>query len=232
MTFRIRFHPRARYVRLRLESDGSLVVTVPRGFDRSRVPALVAERRGWIEQARQRLARARPPAELAGLTPSRIELPAVAETWAVQYQTPDGEMPRLTEIAGTLQISAPTSVPGNSVAGLLRNWLKTRARQHLVPRVRTLADRHGFRHGRITIRNQKTRWGSCSSRANLSLNARLLFLSPEACDYVLLHELIHTEHLNHSPAFWGRVAEVAPDYRQAMTELKAAWLAMPAWVGG
>lgn len=232
MNYSVRSHPRARHVRLRVEPHGGLVVTVPSGFDRSRLPALIAERQGWIDRARQRLVRARPAAELAARKPARIELPAAGESWSVHYRAADRQRLTLDERDNALWVQGPEPHLDQEVAALLRNWLKQRARSFLLPRVQGLARRHGFSHGRITVRNQKSRWGSCSATGNLSLNARLLFLSPEACDYVLLHELVHTRHLNHSPAFWARVAEVAPAYRQAMAELKAAWLAMPAWVDG
>ncbi len=230
MNYSVRSHPRARHVRLRVEPHGGLVVTVPRGFDRSRLPALIAERQGWIDQARQRLAQARPAAEYSGLKPARIELPAVQESWQVHYQAASRQRLILVERNDALWLHGREPQPAQDVAALLRRWLKRRARNFLLPRVHELAHRHGFCHGRITIRNQKSRWGSCSANGNLSLNARLLFLSPEACDYVLLHELVHTQHLNHSAAFWARVEEVAPAYRQSMAELKTAWLAMPAWV--
>lgn len=230
MNYSVRTHPRARHVRLRVEPHGDLVVTVPRGFDRRRLPALIAEREAWIKATRARLAGARPAAELGDLMPERIELPAVGECWPLRYRPQSDGRPGLVERDGELQVDCPAEQGGPAVAALLRVWLKRRAKRALLPRVQYLAERHGFRHGKITIRNQKSRWGSCTARGNLSLNARLLLLSPAACDYVLLHELVHTEYLDHSPAFWARVAAVAPDYQDAKRELKAAWLAMPAWV--
>ncbi|TVQ27569.1 MAG: M48 family peptidase [Wenzhouxiangella sp.] len=230
MSYSVRTHPRARHVRLRVEPHGAVVVTVPRGFDRRQLPALIAERQDWIDRTRKRLVHAGPAAELAGLMPAAIKLPAVAEDWSVNYQPGDRATVRLRQRDGALCLDCPREDACQAVAAVLRDWLKRHARGHLVPRTQCLAERFGFRVGRITIRNQKSRWGSCSGRGNLSLNARLLFLSPAACDYVLLHELAHTEHLNHSPKFWARVAEVSPDYRLALRELKSAWLAMPAWV--
>ena len=230
MNYKVRTHPRARHVRLRVEPQGTVLITVPRGFDRSRLPALVAERRGWIEQVRQRLNEARPCAERAGFMPERIDLPALGERWTVHYSdNPSGRL-RLVEHAGEQSLACHGQPAAPAVAELLRDWLKRRARATLVPRVSVLAAVHGFRPGKVTIRNQKSRWGSCSARGSLSLNARLLFLSPTACDSVLLHELVHTEHLDHSPAFWARLAEVDPACQRSKQELKSAWLALPDWV--
>jgi hypothetical protein len=78
----------------------------------------------------------------------------------------------------------------------------------LFERLKELAAQHGFRYQNAGIRNQKTRWGSCSSKNNISLNIHLLNLPDHLRDYVILHELVHTEHKNHSKRFWSRLDEV------------------------
>ena len=79
---------------------------------------------------------------------------------------------------------------------------------------------YGFEHGRISVRNQKTRWGSCSKRGNLSFNWRLLFLSPEMADYVVVHELCHLARFDHSEVFWNLVAKACPDHRDIRKKMK------------
>ena len=87
-------------------------------------------------------------------------------------------------------------------------------------RVRYYAPIVGVNYGRITIRNQKTRWGSCSSKGNLNFNCLLILAPPEVLDYVVVHELCHRKHMNHSKEFWAEVEKVLPDYREAEAWLK------------
>ncbi|QOC23124.1 M48 family metallopeptidase [Wenzhouxiangella sp. AB-CW3] len=232
----IRTHPRAKHVRLRVDPHHGVIVTVPPGFDHARVPGLLAERSDWLEKVQQRLElqRAELDTAVCGKRPERVELSAFGETWAVHYRNTGGSRARLIRHDGRLEILLP-EVPDHNLldalaSAALRRWLMARARDLLVPETRRLAEQHGFRIGRITIRNQRSRWGSCSAQGNISLNARLLLCSPPACRYVLLHELAHTEHLDHSPAFWQRVAELVPDHRDCSAELRSAWRRLPAWV--
>lgn len=78
----------------------------------------------------------------------------------------------------------------------------------------------GGSYERITIRGQRTRWGSCSSRGTLSFNWRLMLAPPKVLDYVVVHELCHLTHMDHSTAFWNAVAEVMPDYKVYRNWLK------------
>lgn len=87
-------------------------------------------------------------------------------------------------------------------------------------RVEYFAKVIGVTYGKITIRNQKTRWGSCSSKGNLNFNCLLMLAPPEVLDYVVVHELCHRKQMNHSKAFWAEVEKVLPDYKEARKWLK------------
>lgn len=98
--------------------------------------------------------------------------------------------------------------------------LADRALKHIPGRVAFFAEKMGVSYGRITIRNQRTRWGSCSSKGNLNFNCLLMLTPPEVLDYVVVHELCHRRQMNHSKAFWAEVEKVLPDYKTYVKWLK------------
>ncbi len=98
------------------------------------------------------------------------------------------------------------------------------ARRLVHERIRHFMHHYGTRHsivvGKVTIRNQKSRWGSCSKKGNLNFNYKLVFLPPEIRDYVIVHEICHIKEFNHGRGFWDLVAETVPDYRELRKRLR------------
>jgi len=106
----------------------------------------------------------------------------------------------------------------NSKTEYLKN--KDRALVLIKDRVEEINRVYGFRYNRINIKNQKTRWGSCSKRGNLNFNYKIVFLSTSLLNYLVAHELCHLKEFNHSEKFWALVAEAIPDYKNCRKELK------------
>ena len=98
--------------------------------------------------------------------------------------------------------------------------LADQARDFIPTRVAHFASLVGVSYGRITIRNQRSRWGSCSSKGNLNFNCLLMLCPAEVIDYVVVHELCHRKEMNHSPRFWAEVEQIIPDYKQCQKWLK------------
>jgi predicted metal-dependent hydrolase len=98
--------------------------------------------------------------------------------------------------------------------------LRRRAASELPPQLRALAERHGLAVSRVSIRNQRSRWGSCSPRGHIALNFRLLLMPPDVREYILIHELMHLRQANHSIRFWRLVEAACPGFREAERWLK------------
>lgn len=122
--------------------------------------------------------------------------------------------------------------PGDLESGLfrLREWVREEARRYLGARLESLAREHGLAYAKLSVRFQKSRWGSCSARGGISLNAGLLFLPDRLINYILLHELCHTRHMNHSQSFWKLLFSLDPDALDRDREMRRAWKYIPLWL--
>lgn len=151
------------------------------------------------------------------------------------YRLPEGEIRRfLAEKQDWLQKHLEKVNAANQAAEeapLSAEQIRSLAQEAIVdfpPRVEAFARQLGVTYGRITIRNQATRWGSCSSQGNLNFNCLLMLAPSEVRDYVVVHELCHRKQMNHSAAFWAEVAAVLPDYREPLGWLKTEGSALMA----
>lgn len=237
IAYAVRTSSRARRASIRVSHRGAVEVVVPRGFDTHRVPAFVNAHADWIER---RVARAQRECaslepEPADGRPSRIELRAVRQEWGVRYLPSAASRITVTERSSgeshqrhELRLTGPVH-DTMACREALRRWLQRSGRRYLEPRLDSLAAQHDFEFERVTVRLQKSRWGSCSSRGTISLNAKCLFLPPELVDHLLLHELCHTVHPNHSANFHALLEQHSPRARDLRTQLREGWKYVPTW---
>ncbi len=108
-----------------------------------------------------------------------------------------------------------------TVTDLFEMWLKQEATEYIPVRTAKLAVQFGFNYKRVTIRSQKSRWGSCSANGSLSFNSRLMKFDKDVIDYVIVHELCHLKEMNHSKKFWRLVGEIIPEYKKFVVRLRA-----------
>lgn len=223
----IRRHRRARRIKLRVRPDASIEVVAPPGVARARILRMIDEHRPWIDRTRAKTLSDRRPRDERGPFPTRLRLAAEALDLPVAYAPASRD--RWDWTPARLEIRLRERDPTRARAVLV-DALKFRARERLEPRLESLAASHGLCYRRVGWRNQKTRWGSCSTQRAISLNVRLLFVPIELVDYVMAHELAHLLHPNHSPAFWGFVGQLYPDYRNARSTLRRAAEQVPEWL--
>jgi predicted metal-dependent hydrolase len=227
--FSVRKSSRAKRLTIKVFPRGRVEVVVPRRTRASEVEAFVTENARWIREARDAFAVEHLPEDLA--LPKAIRLPALKRTVRVSYERRrDLKTVRCRETGGHLRLEGAVDDEGLCLAAL-RRWLCKLARAEFEPRLRQLSLRMRAPYRKIQVRAQRTCWGSHSSTGTISLNFCLLFLRPELVRYLMIHELAHGRHMNHSPRFWKYVAQFEPDYRRLDRALTDSWREVPAWLG-
>ena len=201
-----------RYV-LRLRPDGSARVTIPRGGSLAEGRSFAERNRHWLLRQFQRLATRPAPAS----TEWRIGSEILLRGEPVKIES-------LAEVGSGLIRFGPEVIRVSDAAANLRRAISVHLRRlasgELPPKVLEHAARHGLTVRRITVRNQRSRWGSCSRRGTVSLNWRLIQSPPFVRDYIILHELMHLRQMNHSAQYWREVEQVCPEYQKAEAWLK------------
>ncbi len=207
---------RARRYILRVLADASVRVTIPRHGSRREAEAFVRTRTRWIADRRLEVEasrrdtrwRAGHPVWWRG-APCAVEVVSAGAEVAVR--------------CGDLSVTTP---PCDDYRPVLEPLMRAQAAIELPSRLRLLAERHGLRVERVTVRNQRSRWGSCSHTGNIALNWRLVQMPDTVCEYVLVHELMHLREPNHSARFWAHVEAACPGYLRARAWLRAEGLAL------
>jgi hypothetical protein len=230
--YTIKVSRRARYARLRISPHEGLIVVVPENFDRMDVPGLVESRRAWITKVQGSfdLRRVSGVSDTGAELPSRIELQGIGESWKVTYCREDRGRVLVREASCDELILSGPMHDAASCQAALESWLKLQADRKLAPQLERLASIHGFSFSEVSVRKQRSRWGSCSSRGTISLNLKLLFLPPLLVRYIMIHELCHTRHMNHSRRYWAEVARFDPDFALHDREMRHAWRFVPGWL--
>ncbi len=236
--YRIQESNRARRIRLRLSAADGMVVIVPAGAVplREDLERLIQTRSRWIARHMQRFAHRESAAQAEVLAlPGCIHLPVINERWDVRYADPDpNQAPSSTRVRvatqGVLQVCGPESGQSKDRAQALRAWIRTKATAVLPTWLAELAHDLRMPFSRVTIRDQRSRWGSCSHHGRINLNCKLLFLPRPWARYVLIHELCHTRIMNHGPDFWTLLAMHEPQALRIRREMRTAWRKLPAWM--
>ncbi|MFI5263265.1 MAG: M48 family metallopeptidase [Candidatus Kapaibacterium sp.] len=181
---------KVKNARISVNHELHVKVVIPLWYREKDVAQLFAEKRKWIEKQ------------------------------LIHFAKAQKDIPRLDE--GEILYLGERIRPGFDVRDkkVLQQWYLEKARELYTIRIHNLSTEHEFTYHKLTLRNQKTRWGSCSKRKNISLNWKLIKTPISVIDYVILHELTHTQYFDHSKSFWHKLEQVCPDYKQALAWLK------------
>ena len=218
--------PRRRHVHILVNDEGMLEVRAPWRFSLHKAREVLRENAEWVlnslDTARERLSR-RPHLVTGTRLPLldgslRLEVRPRAQIDMFECARPSRG--RVERRGTNLRIST-ASLGDGELRALLERWYRREAATWLAGRVEHYSPRLGVRPSRVTIRGQRSRWGSCSCRGTVSLNWRLMMVPSALADYVVVHELCHLRHMNHSPQFWAMVGGAVPDYRERRRALNA-----------
>lgn len=202
---------RARRYVLRLRPDGTARVTVPRGGSMAEARRFAGRNLAWLEAQLKR-----PPTVRPSIQEWRLGSEVLFRGNLVRLEAEVNSGPVIR--FGTEKLTAANL--DSDLRPAVERHLRRLAELELPARVMEYATLHQLPVRRVTVRSQRTRWGSCSRRGTISLNWRLIQTPPFVLDYIILHELMHLREMNHSARFWRQVENVCPDYLQAERWLK------------
>lgn len=216
-SYNIKESQRAKYVRICAQCNGSLELIVPR--NRPSVQTIIdfiKSKKYWIQK---HILENSITLENKRNLQRVLHIKVDNEIWHIAYIKHD-----ITKLI-TDKNSKICAIYGyNNNPELARkklfSWLKSHAREKLEPFLNNLALEMNLGYSKLNIRAQKTIWGSCNAKGNISLNFKLIFLERALCEYILVHELCHLKHLDHSTKFWKLVEKYIPDYRERIAKLK------------
>lgn len=224
----VRRSSRAKYASLKISSRHGLEVILPMHFPLAQALNLLNEKRAWIEKNAVLLDQ---PAQRHTVheLPQDVHLLCAGECWKINYLF----SPTKTQVI--LRPQQELMVLGNIddkpvCIEVLHRWIQQKAEQILTPRLHALSQELNLPFKRLTIRSQKTRWGSCSSQKAINLNFKLIFFSPEIVRYIMIHELCHTVHMNHSRKFWQLVARHDPEWQTYRRLSRRIDNCLPLWI--
>jgi hypothetical protein len=207
-------------VRLAVKPYLGLEVVIPRRFPRKQIPRILQQHEVWIIKQLEKLQQSLQPVRL----PCSIQLTLSDETYPIEYA--ESARSALREQAEGLIIQHDS---GQQAITLLRRWIRRKAQALLTPQLEGIAEEFGFQFKKTSVRSQKSRWGSCSSSGTISLNDQLVFMPATTVRYLMIHELCHTRHMNHSRAYWQLVESCCADFKTHEKVLAQGRQRVPEW---
>lgn len=224
----VKSHIRARNLKLKISLKNGLELITPKKFNSKEIPIILEKNRAWIEKQLGKIQNLRKEAYLDTL-PQEIFLNFLEQKWKIEYVKMKNQLRLMSRPDNTLVIFGDISKT-IICKKLLIKWLRLIAIDHLTKAVKNLSATTHLSYKSVTIRNQSSRWGSCSQDKSINLNFKLLFLPENLVHHVILHELCHTVYFDHSPKFWQLLKKFDPQSDTHKKTIKDIDELIPAWV--
>ncbi len=224
--YQTRISARAKHLQVKVCAPHGLEVVIPTHLRDVDVEAFLQSKYAWLQRHAELIERNRHD----DITlPTSIDLLALSQTWQLDHQHSTSK-PRLIERPAYQLVMVSNTQDIAPRVQCLKAWLRLQAKQQLIPRLDELSRECKLPYSNVGIRAQSTRWGSCSTDNTIQLNMQLLFLPEDVMRYVLIHELCHTVHLNHSQRFWALVKRFDPGHLEHRKLLRDSEHYIPRWV--
>ncbi len=212
VSYTVKRSPRARYVRLEVRPENGLTVVIPRSYKPDQVPNLLGRKRRWVLSKLAKCGHPRPSVAGKALGSDDTILYLGLDARVVLRQSSQNNHSVILE--GGRLIVDPRAARTGGLEWLVEQWYRMRAAALIREKADELSTQLEVAYSRLTIRGQRTRWGSCSRQGNLSFNWKLIAAPEPVVDYVVVHELTHLKEMNHSWRFWQLVAKHCPRWRE------------------
>lgn len=219
----LRRSSRAKRLRLQIGDDLKLTLVVPKRMPKFMINRFVSSHRGWIDKQIVKI-----KAKHADHPPHQYKDGEIfyyfGEKVVLRVSPHKLKRPKVKVAGDELrvylykEISRDRAVP--DIKKAVENFYKLKANEVVHDRLQHFNEHYGFRYNRVTLRNQKSRWGSCSKLKNLNFNWRLIMAPIEVIDYVIVHELCHLKQMNHSQKFWNLVSQTIPNHKEVRKWLR------------
>ena len=222
--FTIRRHWRAKHVKMSYSKSSGLELTLPKRFSTKHIPSILEENKDWILKQKKLYDHV-----AAVVRPLEIHLLAFQQKWTVHYFQND-KQPRVKPFSADGIILSGDIQDFSICQAKLSDWVKKQAKILVSAYFKNLAAEMQIPYQDLTIRSQSTLWGSCSQDKSIRLNYKLVFLPEVLMRHIMIHELCHTRHMNHSDRFWQMVAKFDKDWQVNKKAMRNADNYMPAWI--
>ena len=196
-------------IKIEVDEHAEVIVKVPLFVPKDEIETLLFEKRAWLEKTIETKKRVKERTDWI----KNEEILYLGEYRKIVFIKENHLKNKIVYKEGIFYIYTADDNKEN-LHKMMYVWMKEKAYLLFKERTHYYAEKIGCTYGKITIRNQKTRWGSCSNKKNISYNVRMMCAPIDKIDYIILHEVMHLKYFNHGPLFWKEIEKIMPDYRE------------------